>query len=281
MREADLIKKAQAIREREHRLKPSLRLKTLEDVVGFIHDRGIVSTLGGNELPSLISALMGKPWKPTGKGFTSWLDWWNLRISGKNAGRLLMDIPRREDIIGTRIFRNSKTYVSRKLWPVLASIVRHYQELASKHEILSQLEWRIIDTLERNGPTRTDKLRLTLNLDGKSNTAKFHRALTQLENHGLTTGYEDPSPEKHLHAAIWHLWNQRIDESMKNYTIPYQEALSSLLERTIDASVLAPEKGVKTWYAWNGNLSQAKEKLLAQGKIIRAESFLLTHRVVE
>ncbi len=281
MRKADLIKKARALREEEHRLKPSLRLKTLEEIVNFIHDRGLVSMLGGNELPGLVSALMGKPWKPTGKGFTSWLDWWNIRVSGKNAGHLLMDIPRRKDIIGTRIFRNSKTYVSHRLWPVLDPIVRHYQELARRHGILSQLERRIVDTLEKDGPTRTDKLRTILKLQGKPHTAKFHRALTRLENHALIVGYEDPNPEKHLHAAIWHLWNQRIGPSMKNHAISYEDSLSSLLERTIDACVLAPEKNVKTWYAWNSKLMEAKEKLLAQDKIIRAESFLLTHRVVE
>ncbi len=279
MREADLIKKAQAIREKEHRLKPSMRLKTLEDIVNFIHDRGLVSMLGGNELPSLISALMGKPWKPTGKGFTSWLDWWNIRVSGKNAGHLLMDIPRRKDIIGTRIFRNSKTYVSDKLWPVLDPIITHYGELEEKRQILSQMEWTILETLEKNGPTRTDRLRTGLKLEGKTNTAKVHRSLARLENHGLIVGYEDPNPEKHLHAAIWHLWNQRLDGSLKNPAISYENALAKLLERTLDACVFAPEKQIASWYVWDGELAETTERLVAGGRIIRAGSLLLTSRI--
>ena len=125
MREDALLKKARALRVQEHRLKPELRLRTVEDTVDFIHARGIVSMLGGNELPGLVSALMGREWKPTGKGFTSWLDWWSIEISGRNAGHMLTDIARRKDIIGTKIFRNSKTFVSNKLWPILDPIIRH------------------------------------------------------------------------------------------------------------------------------------------------------------
>ena len=275
-----LLRKAQAVREQEHRLKPSLRLKTTEEVVDFIHEKGLVSMLGGNELPGLISALLGKPWKPTGKGFTSWLEWWDIRVSGRDAGHLVMEIPRRKDIIGTRIFRNTKSFVSDRLWPILDPIVRHDQELADRHEILSQTEWKILDTLEDNGPTRTDRLRASLKLQGKQHTAKFHRALAQLENRGLIVGYEDPNPEKHLHAAIWHLWRQRIGSTRKVVeALPYEKALSELLERTLDACVIAPEEQAGKWFIWNGQLMKAKEKLVASGKILRAGSFLVTGRI--
>src|SRR6266704_1864888 len=58
-----LIKKAEEVREKEHRLTPSLLLRTLPDIVEFVHAKGLVSMLGGNELPSMISAVLGKPWK--------------------------------------------------------------------------------------------------------------------------------------------------------------------------------------------------------------------------
>ncbi len=273
-----LLKKAQTIREQEHRLKLSLRLKTIEEVVNFIHSKGLVSMIGGNELPSLISALLGKPWKPTGKGFTSWLEWWDLRISGRQVGHLLMEIPRRGDIIGTRIFRHSKTFISDTLWPLLDPIIKHYQELASKRKILSQLEWKILDTLEKRGPTRTDRLRASLKLAGKQNTAKFHRALARLENYCLIVGYEDPNPEKHLHAAIWHLWGQRVG-SVQNTGITYEKALTELLERTVDASVFAEEKKVGKWFSWNGELMKAKDELVAENRILRAGPFLIAPRV--
>jgi len=278
LREDALLKKARALRVREHRLKPALRLRTVEDAVDFIHARGIVSMLGGNELPGLVSALMGREWKPTGKGFTSWLDWWSIQISGKNAGHLVADMGRRNDIIATRIFRNSKTFVSNRLWPTLDPIIRHYQGLAEKRKILSQLEWKILQTLGEKGPTRTDRLRPILKLEGKQHTSRFHGALTQLENHGLIMGYEDPKPEKHLHASIWHLWGQRVSLP-DTPAFTREKALADLLEKTIDACVFAEEKQLRKWFGWNGDLMNAKNELVAKGRILRAGRFLFARRI--
>jgi len=278
LREDALLKKAQTLRVQEHRLKPALRLRTVEEVVDFIHARGIVSMLGGNELPGLVSALMGREWKPTGKGFTSWLDWWSIQISGKNAGHLVADMARRNDIVATRIFRNSKTFVSNKLWPILDPIIRHYQDLARKKKILSQLEWKILQALGEKGPTRTDRLRTTLNLEGKQHTSKFHGALTQLERLAIMVDYEDPKPEKHLHASIWHLWGQRVSLP-DTPAFTYERALAELLERTIDACVFAEEKELRRWFGWNGELMNAKDDLVAKGRILRAGRFLFARRI--
>src|SRR6266540_212774 len=106
------VRKAEGIRDREHRLSSGLRLKTLADVVEFVHSKGLVSLLGGNELPSMISAVLGRPWKPSAKGFTGWLDWWSLKFEGQQLARVLGDIERRNDILASRIFRRSKTFIS-------------------------------------------------------------------------------------------------------------------------------------------------------------------------
>jgi len=278
LREEALLKKAQTLRVQEHRLKPALRLRTVEEVVDFIHARGIVSMLGGNELPGLVSALMGREWKPTGKGFTSWLDWWSIQISGKNAGHLVADMARRNDIIATRIFRNSKTFVSNKLWPILDPIIRHYQDLAGKRKILSGVEWKILQSLGEKGPTRTDRLRTTLKLEGKQNTSGFHGALNQLERLGIIVGYEDPKPEKHLHASIWHLWGQRVG-LQENPAITRERAQAELVERTLDASIFAREKEVRKWFSWNGELMKTKDELVTKGRILREGPFLFASRI--
>src|SRR6266705_6221578 len=160
-----LVKKAEDIREREHRLKPSLRLKTRSEIVKFIHDRGLVSALGGNELPSLISAVMGKAWKPSSKGFSGWLDWWSLKIEGERIGRISSEIERRDDILATRVFRKTKTFVSDKLWPVLDTIVNHQREFVANGKILSALERTLLETVEAEGPIRTDQLRKRFKLE--------------------------------------------------------------------------------------------------------------------
>src|SRR5207249_647272 len=171
-----LVKKAEEIRKREHRLKSSFRLKTQSEIVGFIHDRGLVSALGGNELPSLISAVMGK--------------------------------------------------------------------------ILSALERKLLETVEGEGPIRTDQLRKQLKLEAKENNYKFHRSLTNLESHALIVGAEDPHPEKHLHANIWQTWEKRTHGHVGHVRLSYQESVTKLLGESINACVLTREDQIEKWFEW-------------------------------
>ncbi len=273
----EILGKAREVREQEHRLRPSLRLRTLDEIQRFIHSRGIVSVFGGNELPSVINVILGREWKPSKKGFTSWEDWWSIKISGESAGHALAKLDRERDILGTRIFRRSKTLVSRELWPILDPIVKHHQQLAAKHEILSGLERKILKLLDAEGPTRTDHLRAHLKLEGKTFTNRFHRALSRLESYGLIVGYEDPKPERHLHANIWQLWSQRVQS--KKADLSYEKALTRLLEKTVNACVLASARDVEKWFQWKSEIEQARQGMLKKGTIVEAGSYLVASRV--
>src|SRR5437667_5781696 len=276
-----LVKKAEETREQEHRLKPSLRLKTRSEIVNFVHDMGLVSALGGNELPSLISAVMGKAWRQSSKGFSGWFDWWSLKIEGKQIARISSEIERRDDILATRIFRRTKTFVSDKLWPVLDSIVRHQRELVAKGKILSTLERKLLETVEAEGPIRTDQLRKRLKLEARENNYKFHRSLTNLESHALIVGAEDPHPEKHLHANIWQTWEKRTHGHAGHARLSYQESVTKLLEASIEACVIIREDQIRKWFEWTTDIQAAKENLLQSGKIRQADSYLVASRVLD
>ncbi len=279
LREDQILKRARDLRQKEHRLHPSLRLRTIDEIREFVHGKGLVSVFGGNELPSVISAILGREWKPSGKGFTSWEEWWSLKISGQNAGHALGQLDRAKDIIATRIFRNSKTLVSQSLWPILNPIVEHHLDLTAKHKILSVLEWKIVKFLDEKGPTRTDYLRSGLRLQGKTHTSRFHRSLSRLESYALIVGYEDPHPEGHLHANIWQPWTMRTSRGVKGKPrLAYSDAVMELLAKTLDAAILAPEKEVEKWFQWEGGLSEAKKQLLDSGKILQAGNFIVTAR---
>ncbi len=273
------MKKAEEIRVREHRLKPSLRLKTQEEIYEFIHDRGLVSALGGNELPSFISAVLGRPWKPSAKGFTGWNDWWSVKISGKSVARVSREIEGREDILVTRIFRRTKTFVASELWSILDIIVKHHQESTVKRKILSDLELKLLETIEAEGSIRTDKLRKRLRLGAKENNSKFHRSLSNLESYALIVGVEDPHPERHLHANIWQTWDMRTRKGRGRAGPSYREALVKLLEKTIDACVLAREDQVGKWFQWSADMKPIKEQLLLNGVILRTGRYLVSTRV--
>jgi hypothetical protein len=266
-----LIKRATAKRDREHRLKPSLRLKNTSEIIEFVHDRRMVSALGGNELPSFISAVLGKPWRPSGKGFKSWLDWWSLKISGERLAKVSGEIERRDDIVATRIFRRSKTLVSEKLWPMIDLIVKHERE----HEKLSPLESRLLETIEREESIRTDRLRKTLRLEAGTGTSLFHRSLSNLESYMLIVGAEDPHPERHLHANIWQTWENRTGAKRRRPPFSYHESVSKLLEETVKTCVIVKDAEVMKWFRWRDETEEAKSELLTSNKIMKIGNYLI------
>jgi len=274
-----LIEKAEEIRVREHKLKLSLRLRTREGVYRFIHDEGLVSFLGGNELPSFISAILGRSWKPSAKGFTGWMDWWSVKISGQPVAQISREVEGREDILATRLFRRTKTFVSSRIWPILDPVVKHHRGLVQKGEILSDLEQQLLKTIGGESSIRTDRLRKKLELDGKENNSRFHRALNNLETYALIIGVEDPHPETHLHANIWQTWETRTRSGIDRTGPSYEKALAKLLEKTIDACVLAREDQVRKWFQWSADMEAIKEELLRDEAFLRAGLYLVSSRV--
>ena len=271
-----LLKRAYEIRVRDHRLKPGLRIRTIEDAARFVHDEGLVSFFGGNELPSFISAVLGRTWKPSKKGFTRWMEWWSVKISGQPIPRVSREIEGRDDILATRLFRRTKTLVSNKVWPTLDPIVRHQRKLLEEREILSDLERRLFKTIKQEGSIRTDRLRKMVRLQSKENNSRFHRALKNLESYALIVGVEDLYPEKHLHANIWQVWETKTRLHTRKAKLPYENAITDLLETTIHACVFAPESQVTRWFPWGRDMNAAKEELLDQHRLLKVGSFLVS-----
>ena len=271
-----LVRKVEEVRDREHRLSPKLRLKTEAESVQFIHDMGLVSMLGGNELPSFISAILGRPWKPSGKGFTGWLDWWSTKIDGKQVSRISSEIERRNDVLAVRIFRRTKTFISNKVWPVIDPLVDHNRNLLLKGEMLSGLESKVFTTVQSEGSIRTDRLRTKLNLDGKENNSRFHRALADLESYALIIGAEDPRPEKHLHANIWQTWESRTGTRGPSKGPGYKGAVVKFLQEAIDACVITREDALEKWFRWSTETNMAKEELLEGETVMRVGPYLVS-----
>ena len=272
-----LTAQAKKIREHNHRLRPTLRLKTQSDIVQFIHENGLVSVLGGNELPSLISAILGRMWNPSAKGFTGWTEWWSLKVEGQQLSHLFGSIERRDDILGSRIFRRSKTVIASELWAILDPIIKHQRELAIRDKTVpSSLESNLLQTIESEGSIRTDRLRKQINLEGKENNYKFHKALLRLESQGLIIGAEDPQPETHLHANIWRTWDGRTRGKIGRSSLTHNEALVDLLKRTIDACVIVSEKEIGSFFEWGGEMRQAVATLTGNGSIVRDGSNLIS-----
>lgn len=252
-------------------------MKTQSDIIRFIHEKGLVSVFGGNELPSIISSVLGRTWNPSAKGFTGWTEWWSLNIEGQQLSHLLGSIERRDDILGSRIFRRSKTVIASELWATLDPIIGHQRELAIRGKTVpSSLESNLLKTIESEGSIRTDRLRKQVKLEGKENNYKFHKALLLLESQGLIVGAEDPQPETHLHANIWRTWDGRTRGKIGRSGLSYDEALVDLLKRTIDACVIISEERIDSFYEWGAEMKQAVAILTGNGSIVRDGSNLIS-----
>jgi hypothetical protein len=140
------------------------------------------------------------------------------------------------------------------------------------------LEWKILKILE-TGPVRTDHLRKQLKLEDRKATSRYHRSLALLESYALIVGYEDPKPEKHLHANIWQLWPDRVQTRSKGMS--YDEAFAKLLEKTVDACVIVRKDEIMEWFQWETRLSEAMTRPLDTGNVTVAGDFLVASRVLQ
>ncbi len=193
--------------------------------------------------------------------------------------RVSRELEGRRDILATRIFRRTKTFVSDELWPILSTIVKHHQDPTVRRETFSDIEQRLLETIDAESSIRTDRLRKKLRLEAKENNSKFHHSLSNLESYALIVGVEDPHPERHLHANIWQTWDMRTSKRIGRAGLSYNEALAKLLEKAVDACVLAREDQVAKWFRWSSDMEVVKEKLLLDEAILGAGPYLVSARV--
>jgi hypothetical protein len=157
--------------------------------------------------------------------------------------------------------------------------VEHHQDPEVEGRTLSDLELKILESIESEGSIRTDRLRKKLKLEPKENNSKFHRSLTNLESYALIVAVEDPNPEKHLHANIWQTWGIRTQKGKSPASLSYSEALSKLLVKTVDACILAREDQIPGWFKWSSDMEAAKEQLLLDGAILKSGQYLVSSKV--
>jgi hypothetical protein len=195
------------------------------------------------------------------------------------VGSVSGEIERRKDILASRVFRRSKTFVSNNVWPILDPIVKRDRDLNHRGKTRSDLELKLLESIESEGSIRTDQLRKKLRLEAKENNSKFHRSLVNLESRAQIVGAEDPHPEKHLHANIWQTWDKRTRNGTGRGNLSYNDALAKLLEKTMDACIIAREDEVRKWFEWSADVQAAKEELLDNETILRAARYLISSRI--
>jgi len=172
------LEKIKAYRAQTYRSPSALRIKTIEEAVEFVDERGFIFfwPIKGEELPSLWVAAAGDRPVSDGHDDPGHITWgWKDQFLGKRRwyyGRLL---------------RRRNTMVSLHLLPFFYALSPNYGD--PEHDYLEQYqqgaitleEKSIFEALLKKGTLDTLSLRREAHLSSPENTTRFNRALDALQ----------------------------------------------------------------------------------------------------
>jgi hypothetical protein len=167
-----------AYRAQTYRLRPALSLKSAEDALKFVNERGFIYfwPITGAELPSLWAAVAGD--RPVADahddpGHVTW--GWKDKLLGAKKW------------FYAKVLRGRATMISLKTLPYFYALSENYGDL--EHDYLLQYEEgrltqeakAIFQALLEKGPLDTVALRREARMTSKASNARFERALVELQ----------------------------------------------------------------------------------------------------
>lgn len=168
----------QEYRERTFRWRPEMRLRSKEDAVRFVHERGFVFFWPIKEVvfPSLWGAVAGDRPVANEHGDAGHVTWgWKDELLGKQQWHY------------GKILRGKATMISLETLPYFYALSENYgdpeQDYLQLYEegLLTRESKLIYETLLREGALDTVNLRRVAHLTSKESNSPFERALTQLQ----------------------------------------------------------------------------------------------------
>jgi len=220
------------LRDLRYRRIPEVQFETEEEALEFIEEHGFVLLIDSNslELPSL--------WQATRRRGQAWP--WKQTLSGAKRcayGKLL---------------RRKGTFVSWEYFPHFLAVYSNTNSYQEEYRAgrLSQVERRILETLENQGPLLTSELRRILDLPGKSGTSHFHWALDNLQAclritvaGGLTTGFS-------MHR--WELVDSWVSQEIlkKGWRMSPDEAKEELTLKYLEAVIVSTPNEIARLFRW-------------------------------
>ena len=258
-RSPDALKALVERRARECRLVPEFALTTLDEAERFLHDRGLLTLTPDCSLPSLFGACHEGPYRPGGRGFASWPKtkwWWGGALGG------------RPGVFSVRIHAGKGVFMTEPTAALADPLCRG--ELADADEgRQGEAAQRIVRHLLEAGPTAVDELKEELGLG----TKELRAARTRLERLGAVVAKGlrvDAKGGGHRHTSELYRWDQLFPKPPTS-----EGGLTELVVAGVDASVVAPEREVRSWFSWRVSAGEI-EGLVAKGRLERPEPGLLT-----
>jgi len=168
-----------AYRSNSYRINPRLRLKTIQDAVEFVKERGFVYfwPIKGVEMPSLWTAVAGD--RPVANahddpGHVTW--GWKDQSLGK-----------RHWYYG-KILRRKSMMIDLNLVPYFYALTENYGNPVEDIQIqyfegsITQSEKAIFDVIHENGPMDTIAIRKAVRMTSKESNSRFDRSISSLQS---------------------------------------------------------------------------------------------------
>jgi hypothetical protein len=229
----------------ECRLTPDRALKTLDDAVAFVSDRGLLTRMADSTLPSLFGACHEEPARAGGKGFDLWpkTKWiWSFQMV------------QRPRILLTKLHRGKSLYLSADAARVFDPLVREAIATATGDDAA------LLEHLADHGESMSEDIELELGWD----RARLKAARNRLERLGALVSdglvFVD---ETTWHFAPLRRWDH-VTEPAEAQADPHAEVLVAGLR----AAVIAPESDLRSWFSWpipDGTV----DRLVTSGRVTR------------
>ena len=274
-----LLAKAETWKRKTHRLSLDLRLKSAAEASSFLREHGVVLWNAKAELPNLLDALIGR----VANGAE--------RVYGKPAEKCFMmrdQIMSNQDFLECRFFSRLSTVLHQDLWPSATVFARLNRKKVVAGQGISKEGKKILVFIEREGPTRTDRLRKALKFTTPEQGRLFHKAKRDLQNGLVLLGKEDASSDVHTHAEILDFWENFMPKTVRTKADQIDEntGRAKLLSITLHSCVLSNEKRIPEWFAWSdGGWKDSLERLLQKKEFVRVtfkkNSWIIPRKVIE
>lgn len=232
------------------RLAPGRELKSFDDAIALLEERGMLTRTADCALPSLFEACQERPYRTGGKGFAGWpaTKWWWAGALEQTDGVTVLKVHNGKNLL-----------LSQRVLTLADPICRAELERFLRQPVLSEhdrLTRRLLEHLAATGPASLESVQVELGLHSRALRSLRH----PLERCGALVSRQvvAPADEGHVHSSELWRYDQLVPHPLAAPRDP-ADALEDLVVAGLVAAVVAPEGELAKWFSWR---SYAREGLV-------------------
>lgn len=256
-----------AYRQHTFHLMPELRLKSKNDAVDFVNERGFTHFWPNKDilLPNIWTATVGDRPVPNNHDDPGHITWgWKDEILGTRQWFYARILCRRNTMISIKTLPNFYA-----LSPNYGDPENDYLE-DYRQGLLTQEAKNIYETLLREGALNTLELRRAAHLTSTENKSRFNRALDELQVRFRILPIGISSAGRWHYAFIYDLVTNHFPDLIRQSSVISEfGARRTLIEQYICSVGMAQERDIMRLFGWGVDVTRRTINTLVQdGKII-------------